>query len=694
MEKLAPIQFHTANTAATHLGRKLYTSSPSALAELVANSYDAYATQVWLSIEQQGDTIIVADNGIGMSLESIRSNYASIGHPKPPTTPPPNRDIRKPMGKKGIGKLASFSLGDEFTVYTKTSNDSSWITFKLQYSEMIDEQNAQSYDAEVSLLECLPDELEEFDQQSGFIVVINNLWRKITKSTLDGLDTQLSRRFSLRNSNFEISLNGNLIKLSPTEVLYQYVQAANYVGFPESEIRSQFPNAKDLHAYHPNSSSPITERELDELVEEKGIKGWLGVVDKPARLSDISLSGILVYINGKIADEDLLKDRKSAQLGGRYVTGEIHANYLNDQDEDPITSSRQGLSQADDEVLKILKLVTAMEGRAIAQWDSLRDKEVKSYIPDSIKNDTRYISWHNRLSRDQKKFHHSLFRLMSNLEDFGENDWMTTREKIGFINSATFLVDSYELLEIDQELLATSDTQTLFTLITHYLGNLARKDRLQMLNAANARLGAIKHLKELLQTDNLPEKVFEDCLFDNPWLLNPFWNRSIKSKEEIHLARQRFVSIKEKKDNPAKKRGFIDIYVEVAEKELPIVVELKRHDGKGHSSPSKVTMPNIFEQIDFYRKLLITELPRETRQGKKHNDIEAIFIAPKNAILPDENLNGLDESNIETLKQAGITIRTYEDLLRDAQISYRDFFEAQESSEDLPFFSNDTHSDH
>ena len=278
---------------------------------------------------------------------------------------------------------------------------------------------------------------------------------------------------------------------------------------------------------------------------------------------------------------------------------------------------------------------------------------------------------------------------MSNLEDFGENDWMTTREKIGFINSATFLVDSYELLEIDQELLATSDTQTLFTLITHYLSNLARKDRFQMLNAANARLGAIKHLKELLQTDNLPEKVFEDCLFDNPWLLNPFWNRSIKSEEEIKLARQRFVSIKEKKNNPSKNHGFIDIYVEVAEKELPIVVELKRHDGKGHSRPSKIDMPNITAQVDFYRKQLFNELPYETRQGKDYDHIEAIFIAPKNAITPDGNMNGVSEKEILHLKDQGITVRTYEDLLRDAQIAYRDFFTAQESAKDLPFFPID-----
>ena len=45
------IEFSIANQAATHLGRKLYNSNPPALAELVANSYDAYATKVNIMID-------------------------------------------------------------------------------------------------------------------------------------------------------------------------------------------------------------------------------------------------------------------------------------------------------------------------------------------------------------------------------------------------------------------------------------------------------------------------------------------------------------------------------------------------------------------------------------------------------------------------------------------------------------------
>ena len=42
------IKFSIAGRVATHLGRNLYSSNPPALAELVANSYDAYATKVYI----------------------------------------------------------------------------------------------------------------------------------------------------------------------------------------------------------------------------------------------------------------------------------------------------------------------------------------------------------------------------------------------------------------------------------------------------------------------------------------------------------------------------------------------------------------------------------------------------------------------------------------------------------------------
>ena len=231
MPKQQVIEFYTANTAATHLGRQLYTSSPSALAELVANSYDAYAENIW--IELNSKQIVIADDGVGLSLADIRSQYASIGQAKKDFEPPLGKPKRNPMGKKGIGKLAAFSLGDQYTVFTKTQKDEKWITFTLSYSQMVDESNAVKYETEASELNSLPEELSHHQLTSGFVVVINNLRRATTQATTKYLETQLTRRFSLRNSNVNVFVNTNKVDLSPADLLYEHVRALNYIGYSE-----------------------------------------------------------------------------------------------------------------------------------------------------------------------------------------------------------------------------------------------------------------------------------------------------------------------------------------------------------------------------------------------------------------------------------------------------------------------------
>lgn len=677
------IDFYTANSAATHLGRQLYTSSPSALAELVANSYDAYAENIWIQLEDK--QIVIVDDGVGMSLDSIRSQYARIGQPKKEIQAPPGKPTREPMGKKGIGKLAAFSLGDNYTVYTKTDQSNRWISFQLSYEQMVDLSNAETYKAQAVELDSLPETICDHEITSGFVVVVSNLRRATTQSTTKNLKIQLARRFSLRNSNVNVFVNGEEVDLSPSDLLYDHIRAVNYIGYSESEIAELFPNAKDRQPYTPPKNSKIS-RELIERLEEKEVKVWLGVVDKPQRLAELGMGNLLVYINRKVADEDLLKSKRSAQMGGRYITGEMNADFLNNLSEDPITSSRQGLDQSDPEVEKLVDLAEAMQNRAIDQWNKLKEDDARENLPDFVKKDPKYSAWEKKLSTVQKSFNLKLLRVMGTFEDFDDEEWMSNDEKVTFINSVTTLVESLELKEISHELPeGISDEHKLLSLVTKYLGNVARQDRWQMADAAAKRLNAIEHLQSLIDKEREVEKAFEDCLFENPWLLNPFWNRTAKSDEELKITRQHFTEL-QRGTSDKHKRGYIDIFVEIAELDLPVVVELKRHDGTGHSAPSLVDRPAINKQVDRYRKGLFNKLTAAKQAGRSWDHIQAVFVAPANAIRLDSENGGIDQREIEQLKKEGIQVTTYEELLENARSVYRDFFIAQSGNESLPYF--------
>lgn len=100
------------------LGAQLYGDTPSIISELVQNAYDADATAVWITINTSSpSTIVVQDNGIGMTPDEINSRFLNIGQDRRFEYPiSPNG--RKVLGRKGIGKLAVFSLAKVIDVYS------------------------------------------------------------------------------------------------------------------------------------------------------------------------------------------------------------------------------------------------------------------------------------------------------------------------------------------------------------------------------------------------------------------------------------------------------------------------------------------------------------------------------------------------------------------------------------------------
>lgn len=57
-----------------HLGVRMYSTLPPALAEIISNSYDADANKVTIKLTEQGhkpNEIKITDDGKGLSLDSV-----------------------------------------------------------------------------------------------------------------------------------------------------------------------------------------------------------------------------------------------------------------------------------------------------------------------------------------------------------------------------------------------------------------------------------------------------------------------------------------------------------------------------------------------------------------------------------------------------------------------------------------------
>jgi HSP90 family molecular chaperone len=99
-----------------HPGIGLYSSAPAVLNELVANAWDAEATEVHIDLEAENKRIIMRDNGHGMNLNAVQSKFLPVGYArreKEGTDKSPT--LHRPvMGRKGIGKLSMFTLANRY----------------------------------------------------------------------------------------------------------------------------------------------------------------------------------------------------------------------------------------------------------------------------------------------------------------------------------------------------------------------------------------------------------------------------------------------------------------------------------------------------------------------------------------------------------------------------------------------------
>ena len=119
------------------VGKDLIADDNIAIFELVKNSYDAYASKVVITFED--DKIIIADDGKGMSIDDIEKKWLALAYSAKKNGAEDNgidqiflerrksyRDIiqekRKYAGAKGIGRFSCDRLGEELLLSTKKIN--------------------------------------------------------------------------------------------------------------------------------------------------------------------------------------------------------------------------------------------------------------------------------------------------------------------------------------------------------------------------------------------------------------------------------------------------------------------------------------------------------------------------------------------------------------------------------------------
>ena len=333
------------------LGPNLYTNIYYALAELIANAYDADAKNVYIISNK--DDIRVEDDGHGMSYENgeIRKflNVAGVSRTREEDSLTRSGTRRK-MGRKGVGKLAALSVSESVDITTIVNGEKSGFILSRRPLEgnklqAIDENNISF----------------SYIKEHGTSIIMRNPQYRLHK-TLSAVKRNLLKIFPLVDSNFKIHIvRGNehetidrfdeniMTQLSTLITLgTNYSNLSNLVPNLFSSKRSELVEQRDAYII------PITMEDNNGIKHEYPLKivGWIGTYKttrgRKVEITDFPDNFISLYANKKMGEFNILPIVGQNKLNEVYVVGQLHVDLFELSElPDMALSNRQGYKSDD-----------------------------------------------------------------------------------------------------------------------------------------------------------------------------------------------------------------------------------------------------------------------------------------------------------------------------------------------------------
>jgi hypothetical protein len=531
-------------TTIEHLGLKLYVSLPPVIGELVSNSWDADAGNVWVTIPNgpitEDSEVVVKDDGNGMNAEELQDAYLRIGRNCREEL---GRDVsernRRPlMGRKGIGKLSAFGVATELEV--RSVKDGNAVCLRLNYDDMKAVPPGQVYHPKV-----VPELTGKAKEWPGTEVRIRGLRRRKPISE-NWVRRELARRYTVFDKKFKVLVNGT--QLSPED----------------RRLKEGCRKAWD-----------VSEMPGGAVVEASAgwkVDGWIGLVEKSSQID----RGVDVFARGKAVEMDTMFGLKTTdiQFARAYVVGEISAEFL-DAAEDNIATGRNSVHWESEEGQKLQDWGQKALKWVFEQWRELQAKEKEKKIVKTADFD----KWLSMRNEREKRVAAKMVKAIvqdPNIEPEAAGPLLEIVKTNIEFTAFQELVDEIEKSGISIE--------TLLRLIADWRIIEAREH----LKLADGRLAIMEKLSEYIQKGAPEVQKIQPLFEEHGWLVDPSWGEVTGQTTYTTLLRKHFP---ESKSVPEENKR-IDILGYSVGGTLTIV-ELKR--------PQKTLSREDLDQIERYR---------------------------------------------------------------------------------------------
>ncbi len=353
------------------LGRGLYRDFSTIIGEAVSNAWDADADNVYIYYDKEGQTLVIKDDGHGMTEEDFQHKFLKVGYTKRISdnnyvTHSPKKK-RPYIGRKGIGKLALLSVSEEISIASKT--EFTEYTGGVINNKALDDEIAREdkYDRDGTYNLSSVD-LKSLDQyiknhKKGTIFFFKNFRTRLSSESQLRKILALYFRFSLIDRDFKIHVNDKIISYEDLKDLTSNTQFVWKTVKFQDRLLSEFTEIK--------KGGEIT------FVDDR-IKGFIASVRKPRYLKALNLEervGVDLFVNGRLREKNFLSKITSTRVVESYLYGQIHIDHIDSGNEDPFGTGREHIKKdiqdidsfSEDFKKKVLPKI-------LKEWDEWREE--------------------------------------------------------------------------------------------------------------------------------------------------------------------------------------------------------------------------------------------------------------------------------------------------------------------------------
>ncbi len=476
-----------------HLGINLYSNIADVLTEAVANAWDAHAENVEVRIDPNTEWIEIDDDGVGMTVADMNEKYLRVGYRRCEEDTEHGKFTakgRQVMGRKGLGKQSLFSIAKLIDVQSEKDGQAHGLRMSVDGIHESVEKKEPFH---------RPDPLpaEEIAVTKGTKIVLRDIKRQRLGRGAAALRKRLARRFSVIGElyDFKITIDGQPIT---------------------TDDRGDLPIAQFLWAlgdFEPESSSvpEVLEQEqlanrFDPWPEDWSVNGWIGTARLPKQQDSEdagNLNGIVVFARGRLFHENILDKVNDGRLYTKYLTGQIKADFLDEDDKPDIaTSDRQRAQEDDERYAALLSFLRSSLKKVERRWSEWRRKHE---VDKAKETSPALAEWFETLPEGFRKSAETLIAKLSALPVDEEDDrkllyrhGILAFERMRIRGSTEDFIASVH--DVDKLLWVLDDRDSLEASLYR--------------DIVGSRLDAIKDFQGIVD-ENAKERILQQYLFDH-----------------------------------------------------------------------------------------------------------------------------------------------------------------------------------